>query len=168
MKQSPQVGGGDTSVAHRGWYGMINTETTVDAEAIAQAIQLIVADGVTELRALDAVTAVDRWPHTESGYFNDPVKLAVAVGEIKHAKGIYIVANPVDPALLARAENRTRKASKGESTQDTNILRRRWLLIDADAKRPSGISATDHEHAAAIDRCRGIYCYLRDCGWPTP
>jgi len=141
---------------------------TTDTKAIEQAVRLIVGDGVTELRALDSVTASDRWPHTESGYFDDPTKLAAAVGEIQSAKGIYIVVNPVDPALLARASNRTRKAPKGESTQDTNILRRRWLLIDADAKRPSGISSTDEEHDAAIERYRSIYRHLKDSGYPDP
>ena len=145
------------------------TDNGHDPQAIAEAIRLIVGDGqVTELRALDAVTASNRWPHTVSGYFDNPEKLAEAVGTIKSAKGIYFIPNVVDPALLARASNRIRKAPKGASTQDGNIIRRHWLLIDADAQRPAGISATGAEHEAAIDRTRAIYRHLRDAGWPEP
>ena len=48
-----------------------------DAEAVAEAIRLIAGDGVTELRALDATTKSDRWPHTISGYFDDPTKCGI-------------------------------------------------------------------------------------------
>jgi len=140
-----------------------------DPKAIAEAIRLIVGPGqVTELRALEATTAADKYPHTAAGYFDDPDKLVAAVGAIRTAKGIYFITNPLEPALLARAANRLRKAPKGESTQDNNILRRHWLLIDADAMRPSGISATDAEHEAAIIRAREIFAFLRDQGWPDP
>ena len=140
-----------------------------DPKAIAEAIRLIVGPGqVTELRALEATTAADKYPHTAAGYFDDADKLAAAVGVIVAAKGIYFIPNQVNPALLARANNRLRKAPKGESTQDTDILRRRWLLIDVDALRPSGISATDAEHEAAIDHVRGIFAFLRDEAWPDP
>ena len=138
-------------------------------EAIAKAVRLIVGVGhVTELRALDAVVTDERWPHTVSGYFDDPDKLAEAVGAIKSAKGIYFVPNPVNPALLARANNRIRKAAKGESTQDIDVMHRHWLLVDVDAQRPSGISATDAEHEAAIERARTIYGHLKREGWPDP
>lgn len=137
--------------------------------AVTEAVRLLVAPGnVTELRILDAKTKQDRWPHTESGYFDDPAKLADALESITSAKGIYIIPNAVDPALLARAANRIRKTPKGESTQDTNIIRRRWLLIDTDPQRPSGISATDEEHEAALELAREIHAYLKDCGWPDP
>ena len=153
---------------------MIDTPTRkpqplYERSAIVEALGLILAAGqVTELRALDATTAKDRWPCTLSGYFDDPEKLAEAVAAITSAKGIYIIPNPVDPALLARAENRIRKAPKGESTQDTHIVARLWLLIDADAQRPSGISATAAEHEAAVERVREIYRYLKGQGWPDP
>jgi len=140
-----------------------------DPKAIAEAINLIVGPGrVTELRALEAKTADDRYPHTVSGYFDDPDKLASAVGNIVSAKGVYFIPNEINPALLARAKNRLRRAPKGASTQDSDILRRRWLLIDADALRPSGISATDAEHEAAIDRTRAVYRHLKAQGWPDP
>ena len=138
-------------------------------DAVSDATRLLVAAGtVTELRALDAITKQDRWPHTASGYFDDFDKLTEALQSITSAKGIYIIPNTVDPALLARASNRIRKTPKGESTQDTNITWRRWLLIDTDPQRPSGISATDAEHEAALEHARAIYAHLKGCGWPAP
>ena len=64
--------------------------------AVVGAVRLLVGDGnVTELRALVATTATDRWPHTASGYFDHPEKLAAALATIKAAQGIYIVPNPI-------------------------------------------------------------------------
>lgn len=136
---------------------------------IVAAYRMIVGEDVTELRALNAVANGDRHPATYSGYFNDAEKFADAVMSIKSATGIYLTPNPVDSALLARASNRIKRAGRGETTADTNILRRKWLLIDADAIRPAGISATDAEHDAAIHRCGDVWLYCHDeLGWGDP
>lgn len=136
---------------------------------VYRTLTLIVATGqVCEVRALDATLPDDRWPGTVSGYFDDPTKLIESLATVKTAKGVYITLNPIEPALLARAANRLRKAPKGECTSDNNIVDRRWLLIDCDAQRPAGISATNTEHNAAIDRCRKVYKHLREVGWPEP
>jgi hypothetical protein len=138
-----------------------------DTGAILDALRLILEPGqVTELRSLDAVTAADRRPHVEAGYFNDPEKLTRAAASIVHAKGIYFVPNPVNPALLGRAVNKLRPAPKGESTQDADILCRRWLLIDTDPVRPSGIASTDAEHQGALARAENIAQALAAEGWP--
>ncbi len=140
-----------------------------DSRLIVEALGLILEPGqVTELRALEAVLPGDRRQQTVSGYFDDPEKLAAAALSIRSAKGIYFVPNPVDPALLARAANRIRPAGREPLTSDGNILCRRWLPIDADAIRPAGISATDAEHVAAIERIRTIATALHAAGWPWP
>jgi hypothetical protein len=141
----------------------------VDAAELEKSISLLMEPGgVTELRALDATTTVDNWATTQSGYFDDPRKLAEAARRLVSAKGIYFILNPVEKSLLARAANRIRKTPKGESTSDKNIVRRRWFPIDCDPVRPSGISSTDAEHQAAIERAQAIDLYLHDRGWPDP
>ena len=96
-----------------------------DPAEIERALRLILQPGqVTELRALDAVTASDRRPHTVSGYFDDPAKLAAAVAGIVTAKGIYFVPNSVTPALLARSMNKARSVGKDPTTGDADIVRR--------------------------------------------
>ena len=145
------------------------TSRLFDPKQVAEAVRLIVEPAnATELRVLEATTGADRWPHTATGYFNDADKLAGALRTIKTAKGIYITPNAVDPSLMARANNRLRKAGKGDSTQDSNITSRRWLLIDVDAQRPPGISSTDAEHQAAITQSQEIDLFLHNLGWPDP
>ena len=48
------------------------------------------------------------------------------------------------------------------------MIRRRWLLIDCDPVRPSGISSSDQEHGRAIATACGIWDDLRSIGWPDP
>ena len=140
-----------------------------DREEVIRSVRLLVGDGqVTELRALSATTTSDRWPHPVFGYFDDAEKLADALADITTAKGIYIAPNPVNPALLSRAANRIRKAQKGESTGNSDIVCRKWLLIDTDPQRASGISASEAEHQAALDLADAINAHLKDYGWPDP
>jgi hypothetical protein len=61
----------------------------------------------------------------------------------------YITVNPVAPALKARADRLTRARS---TTTDKDIMYLRWLFLDFDAIRPTGISSTDEELARARAR----------------
>lgn len=141
-----------------------------DAREVRGTLQLLLApEQVTELRILDAVTGADRWPHIASGYFDDPEKLISALELVRTAKAFYFIPSPVNPALLARAANRNRNADKGGTAGDGDIQARRWLLIDCDPQRPAGISATNIEHEAALERCETIWSALHfNYGWPEP
>ncbi len=142
----------------------------VHPDQAANALRLFIPPGaITEIRALEATHRSDSWrPATWSGYFDDPDKAAAAVAELSAWKGVYFVFNEADPALLARASNRLKKQEKGAATSDNNILRRRWLLIDLDAVRPAGISATVSEITSAVKRGQEIDLFLHDHGWPDP
>lgn len=94
-----------------------------------------------------------------SGYFDDLEKAAEAAAKMSgNASGVYCVLNEINPALLARAANRTVERPKA-TTGDADVLQRRWLPIDIDAKRPAGISSTDAEHQAALDATVAV----KDC-----
>lgn len=113
---------------------------TADPAEIRRAWELLIASGdITGLRALDVSTPSYRRPHTESGYYDDPLALVRDAAKLTGvAKGVYIVPNAVDPALLARAVNRCRVTSdRDPSTADHNITARRWILVDLDSKRPA-------------------------------
>ena len=145
-----------------------------DRSEILKTCQALFAPGqVAELRALDAVTREWRRPHTISGYFDDWEKLAAAATGIR-ARGVYVTLNPVNPALLARANNRLRDMQAGDpATADSDIIGRRWLPVDCDPVRPSGISATDAEHDLALARARRSAPICRrgagpNRSWPTP
>ena len=86
-----------------------------------------------------------------SGYFNDPAALANAVSPLDtlpSVQGIYVTLNEVNPALLSRRANRVkmRLSKKDATTADADIIRRRWLPVDVDPVRPSGVSSTEAEH----------------------
>jgi hypothetical protein len=142
-----------------------------DPPEVLRALDLLAEPGqVIELRLLDVQAQGQRFPATMSGYFDDFKVLANAAA--KHAvaaKGVYVTLNPVNPSLLARASNRLRTVGKKDPlTSDADIVTRRWLPIDLDPVRPSGISSTDKEHSLAIERAFQIREELRQDGWPTP
>jgi hypothetical protein len=103
----------------------------------------------------------------ESGYFDDVNKLTAAVKAYDGRENVYMTINPVDPALLARAANRI--ASRARSTtSDSDVVSRRWLPVDIDPVRPTGISASDVECEHALATARSIYQYLHEMAWPDP
>jgi hypothetical protein len=133
---------------------------------VAGALALLFDTGqVVELRALfgDA---------TASGYYEDMAQLASDVEKVEAAQpqGTYVTLNEANPALLSRRANRTkmRLGKKDATTADADIVRRRWFPIDIDAIRPSGVSSTDTEHAAAIAKAGRVAQYLSEEGWPVP
>jgi len=116
----------------------------IDKDEIIRALRLWFKEGdVFEIRVLDAVTSDYRREHVESGYFDFEHIVAVpdALKRLLSYRGIYVTVNPVNADLLARAVNRIRPAGKNPTTSDADILCRRWLLIDCDAERTSGVSS---------------------------
>src|SRR5215213_6994244 len=100
-------------------------------------------DVVVEIRAFNEAG----W--TRSGYFDNPELLAREAAELdRQGWQVYATLNPVNAALLARAANRVKDRPKA-TTSDRDIILRRWLLVDIDPVRPSGVSATDEEKLAA-------------------
>lgn len=134
-----------------------------DVSDIRQAFEIILEpDAVAELRVLGTNQG------TVSGYFDtlDPMAREAKQWSGK-APAVYMTLNPVNPALLSRAVNRTQKYAK-VTTSDNDILYRRWLGIDLDPVRPSGIPSTDEEHQYALLRLDQIRDHLSAQGWPQP
>lgn len=106
---------------------------------------------------------------TVAGYFDNLDELIrLAMKYSGKAPGIYTTLNPCKPELLARANNRALDWAKTQ-TADHDILYRRWLPIDFDPNRPQGISSTDAEHQAALQRAFDCRKYLTDArGWLQP
>lgn len=109
---------------------------------------------------------------TVSGYYQSIQieKAAAAIADLdasSRAPTIYVTLNPVNPALLARSNNQLKSKAK-ETSADKDIVRRRWLLIDCDPVRPSGISATDAEVHLATLKAAQVRAFLTESGWPSP
>src|SRR5829696_7368881 len=130
---------------------------------IARALALLFErHQVIELRAL-------KGRETVSGYFDDQESLTRAAREYDgQGYAVYVTLNEVNPALLARASNRARKVFREPTTSDHDIVRRRWLSLDLDPIRPTGVSSTDEEKQAALLRCREVQEYLAGRDWPEP
>jgi P4 family phage/plasmid primase-like protien len=104
-----------------------------------------------------------------NGFFDDPKAfLMAAVKQDKLGrKGIYVTLNAVPPAFLALRNNRIDKAEK--ATADADIVRRAWLLVDADPRRnPSEISSTDVEKGRARLKLQEVMDFLSGLGFPEP
>jgi hypothetical protein len=117
---------------------------------------------VVELRAI-------KGRETVSGYFDDHLLLAREANKLEdRGYSVYVTLNEVDSALLARASNRARKLYKEPTTSDSDVMRRRWLPLDFDPARPSGVSATDAEKKTARLRAIEVREFLKGLCWPEP
>ncbi|HWQ64238.1 MAG TPA: hypothetical protein VN429_07460 [Methanospirillum sp.] len=108
-----------------------------------------------------------------SGYYNNHQKAAediLLLEQDLHVSGIYVTLNEVNPVLLARRSNRikTRLGRAEATTADYDIVRRRWLPIDIDPIRISGVSSSDSEHNNALNLAETIKSWLSCNGWPEP
>lgn len=83
------------------------------------------------------------------------------------APGIYVTLNPVRSDLLARAANRLQSRA-AQTSADGDVTLRRWMLVDVDSVRPSGVSATDAELELARERADAIKDHLAGQVWPDP
>jgi hypothetical protein len=142
----------------------------IEPDEVRKALALVRRPlSVIEIRALDAQLNGQRYSGTVYGYFDSDDACVDAVSNVQSAAGIYITMNPVNRQLLARAVNRLKYARKGDPlTVDHDILRRHCFLIDIDAERSPGISATDEEKAKAMEKARQIYKFLKERGWTEP
>ncbi len=149
----------------------IRPPTSFNAEHILDAIEFLFEPGdVIEIRALEVDRSPSRTGATFAGYFDfeNTDAICEAVRSVyNRAVGIYVVLNKLNPALLARSNNHLTRALKN-TTADADIIERRWLGIDLDPVKPAGISSTDAEHQAGLDRAVQIREFLTEQGWPVP
>lgn len=89
--------------------------------------------------------------------FHDHIQAAAWADQYPHARGVYVLMNPYDERLI-----------KGSGVGDDAITRRKWLLIDADPKRPTGTNSSDEELGLARDITYKVKDYLTTKGWPQP
>jgi hypothetical protein len=95
------------------------------------------------------VVPEEKFKKTVSGYFSDEDHY---LAELSRARGVsvYVTVNPVEEALTPRSPDKL-TISKN-STNDSDIVCLRWLFVDFDAKRKTGVSSTNEELARAVER----------------
>ena len=138
-----------------------------DIGQIARAIDCLFGkDDIIELRALHTKGRA----RTDAGYFDGEHRdnLAGEAVRLSAAEAaVYVTLNPLNPQLLSRCKNRVQDFAKKTAT-DTNVTRRRWLLLDFDPQRLTDTSATDEQLAAAKACAKRCYTALKEKGWPEP
>ena len=111
--------------------------------------------------------------HTIGGYYHDQQKLAEDACtlnlDFEPKENVFVCLNPINPQLYGRRPDKFAQVNKGEGVQDSDVICRRWLLIDVDPVRPSGVSATGIQKAAAHAKAKQIFNYLiEDLHLPEP
>ena len=140
------------------------------ATEVAKYLGLFIGESqVTELRALN----VSRPHQTVAGWFDgkhlhDMARTALAL--TRQATGVYFIPNPVHQDLLARCPNRAEEMAGGrvKLTKDTDVLERRYLIVDLDRVEDTDQSATDAEVQDAIDAADVIAAEFQADGWRKP
>jgi len=138
---------------------------------VHQWLESLTGDAVVELRALEAVTSNYRRPHTIAGYFDAEHREQMAEEALRLsycARGVYFTLNPLKRDALARCCNRTQEAAQGSLSRDTDIACRRLLLIDFDPARLEGISSSEEEKKAALEKALEVRDHLRGRNWSDP
>lgn len=104
-----------------------------------------------------------------SGYFRDADTLISAFDRVDvRDMNVYITLNCIKDELFSRTQhNRFLKAAR-QTTSDTEIVGYKWLFIDLDPVRPTGISSSDEELQQAQELARKIYLYLKELGFSEP
>ncbi len=104
---------------------------------------------------------------TISGYYDNYEAAAREAAELSgKVPAVYFTLHSIKPDLLARRCNRMESYVE-TTTADNEVSNFEWLPIDLDAKRPTGISSTDEEHAKALTKASEIQAWLVARGWPA-
>lgn len=149
-------------------------EMTPDAIA-AHLAMFVVPNQVTELRALN----VGYKGRTFAGWYDsrhlrDMARHALALS--REAAGVYFIPNPIDPTLLSRRPNECSNVYRDNPklTRDSDILERRYLIVDIDPSRwdpPTDKDCPSSDEELRIAKLCGIWwvkLFLNPFGFDDP
>lgn len=105
-----------------------------------------------------------------SGYFTDVESIINAIQKYDAQENaqIYFVLNKIDDECYKRAQKDKIINYVKPTTADTDIVGRKWILIDFDPKRKTGTSSSKEELIKARDVARKAYDFLVDQGVNPP
>lgn len=105
---------------------------------------------------------------TASGYFSDARTLIEAIKPYTDTYNVYFTINKVNSACYGREQKDRIVQKPKNTTTDSEIVCRDWVLIDLDAKRLSGVCATKEEAIKAHEKGQEVYKFLLDNGFYEP
>ena len=103
-----------------------------------------------------------------SGYFTDAHTLIEAVRPYTDSYNCYFTLNTINPACYSREQKDKIVLRPKNTTQDSEILCRNYVLIDLDPKRPSGVCSTKEESMKAYEKGKDVTKFLMDNGFYEP
>lgn len=137
----------------------------IDPDEVRKAIRTLQAPGaVFEVRVLGGSNRKD----VMSGYFRDAETLLDAFDTIDvRGRNIYITLGEVKEECFARSQSE-RFERNTSTTSDTEVLSYRWLFVDLDPVRPTGISSSEHEIKLAEELKSKVESYMQGLGFCSP
>ena len=121
--------------------------------------------GVHEVRVLPR----DKSRGVVAGYFTTRESALVAVDNEPDYKAAYITLNPLRlPEGFAQPLDPASLYHTGGTAEDSDIERRKLLLVDFDPPREAYTNSTDEEKSAAYVQALQARDYLRALNWPEP
>ena len=137
--------------------------STLDRSMLQQWWQTFVADDeLTEIRILGKFQY--------SGYFKSLDNLISSLKPYSQLddEQIYFTINSIDKACYGRLQCEKIIKSPKSTTTDTDITRRKWILIDLDPKRAVGVNSNEDELEYAHKKAQEVFRFLRDRGFSDP
>lgn len=135
----------------------------IDKDIIRRWWNVFVGDGgFTEVRILGKFQY--------SGYFKSVESLISAIEPYADMEGeqVYFTLNSVNQDCYGRQQCEKILKSPKMTTTDGDIVRRKWVLIDFDPIRATGVNSTDEELELAHQKAQAVFRYLRKEGFPDP
>ena len=117
---------------------------------------------LVEIRILDPATR-----KTYSGYFTDVENILREVSRFSRCN-CYFTLNVINPACYSREQHDVISMHPKATTSDSDIIGRKWCLIDIDCEKPSDTNSTDEEKELAKEVVNNVYKFLRDEGFAKP
>lgn len=139
-------------------------EEYIDAEEVKKAVSLLQNNGsVFEVRAIGTAKK-----DIVSGYFRDAETLLKALDTIDvRMRNIYITLSELKEECFARSQSE-RFLKSPQTTSDQDVERYRWLFVDLDPVRMTGISSSEQELEAANTLAIKVEKYMNGIGFPDP
>ncbi len=105
---------------------------------------------------------------TGSGYFTNAQTMIDAIKPYTDAYNVYFSINRINPACYGREQKDKIVLKPKNTTTDSEIVCRDYVLVDLDAKRLTGVCATKEEATRAYNKGQEVYKFLVDNGFYEP
>lgn len=132
---------------------------------LRKAIEQLHPDGeLFEVRVISS----DKRKKPASGYFKtaDDLLAAFKTYDLRNTN-VYITLQQINSALFSRQQS-NRFVAGANSTQDNEVSGYKWLFVDLDPERPTGISSSDDELKKSFELAKKVKAFMKDYGFEDP